>query len=195
MEDGVRQRAFEPFFTTKDVGRGTGLGLATVYAIVQDHRGWIDCTSAPGAGTTFSVYLPTCGSETALETEPESRQVQGGRETILVVDDEEMVRNMMRRFLERVGYTVLEAVDGKDGLEVFSRERERIDLVLLDLSMPRMSGKEALAEIRLLSPTVKVILFTGYPVGDAQYEGVQGLMRKPIGGSRLLETVRGVLSG
>jgi len=188
MENVIRERVFEPFFTTKEVGKGTGLGLATVYAIIQEHGGWIECKSEPDVGTTFSIFLPSG------EHQPEMAGEQERQETILVIDDEEMVRHTVGQFLRHGGYAVLEGVDGKDGLEVFERERDNISLVLLDLSMPHMSGVEVLARLRRLSPDVKVALFTGYPVGDVDYEGVQGVIRKPIGGRQIVETVRGILS-
>ena len=188
MENAIRERVFEPFFTTKEVGKGTGLGLATAYAIVQEHGGWIECKSEPNVGTTFSILLPIG------ESQSESAGEQEQQETILVIDDEQMVRHTVGQFLQYGGYAVLEGIDGKDGLEVFERERDRISLVLLDLSMPHMSGIEVLAQLRRLSPDVKVVLFTGYPVGDVDYEGVQGVIRKPIGGMQIVETVRGILS-
>ena len=187
MEDVIRERVFEPFFTTKEIGKGTGLGLATVYAIVQEHGGWIECKSERNVGTTFSILLPS--GEPQAESAGEREQ----RETILVIDDEQMVRHTVGQFLQRGGYAVLEGIDGKDGLEVFERERDKISLVLLDLSMPHMSGTEVLAQLRRLSPDIKVVLFTGYPVGDVDHKGVQGVIRKPIGGKHLVEAVRGIL--
>jgi len=195
MDAETQQRAFEPFFTTKDVGKGTGLGLATVYAIVQEHGGWIDCESAPGAGTTFSIYLPAAEEETVDAAVPAADQMQGGEETVLLIDDEEIVQKTTARLLERHGYTVLVGADGEEGLEIFRREQERISLVLLDLSMPRMSGEEVLAKLRALAPEIPVILFTGYAVNGAFWKGIQGIIQKPVQWHELLRIVGQALDG
>ena len=162
MTEETRARVFEPFFTTKMVGEGTGLGLATVYAIVRDHESWLECSSEPEVGTSFAVYLPLVEAGEAVEAETaHPRLTEKGSETILVIDDEELVRDVMRQMLEGSGYTVLLGVDGDDGLEVFRRHREDISLVVLDLSMPNRSGAEVLADLTVTAPEIPVLVATG----------------------------------
>ncbi|MFH1738161.1 MAG: PAS domain S-box protein [bacterium] len=197
MDSETQRRIFEPFFTTKDVGEGTGLGLASVYGIVKQHEGWIDLHSEPGKGTTFEVYLPVSAQEVE-ETEKETHEeVSGGTETILFVDDEEMIRKFGKRTLEQYGYTVLLAADGQEALNVFSQERDRIDLVILDLSMPRLSGHEVLEQLRVIAPDAKVIVSSGYfNSGDSMLEEQltpAAYVGKPYEPSNLLRTVRNVL--
>lgn len=194
MDEELRQHIFEPFFTTKEPDRGTGLGLATVYGIVRQHEGWIECESEPGKGTTFSVYLPVAPEEREAALDPE-RELRKGTETILVIEDEEGVRRTMKRILERYGFTVLEAADGREGLAVFERERKRISLVILDRSMPRMSGEELLIELRQRVPQAKLVLCTGYAPDGYEPEGVQMVLRKPFGPRELVGAVCQVLDG
>ena len=193
MDDETKSHVFEPFFTTKESGKGTGLGLSTVFAIVRDHQGWVECESDLGAGTAFSVYLPATEQETAPEKGEEIDSRPGGTETILVIDDEEMVRDTLARCLKRGGYTVVMGEDGKDGLEVFQRERNKIALVLLDLSMPRMSGPEVLVKLRAIDPQVKVVIMGGYIADKTAYPDAQAILQKPIRLQELLQMVRTVL--
>ena len=193
MDESTRDRVFEPFFTTKEVGRGTGLGLSSAYAIVRQHRGWIDCESRPGSGTVFSIHLPIAdrgGTSQATEGEDDVAQ---GTETLLVIDDEEIIRNLVSSQLSKFGYTVLLGTDGKDGLDVFRRKRDEIALILLDVSMPNMSGHEILPILRSLNPEVKVIVITGYAAASTQLPEVQAVMQKPFKQEDLARTVRDVL--
>ncbi len=135
MDKETLGHMFEPFFTTKEMGRGTGLGLAMVYGIVNRHNGHI------GHGTTFKIYLPAIPTEQATDDETSGRVLALGRETVLLVDDEQFVRDLGARILTRFGYTVLQAANGKEAIEVFKRERDRISLVILDLIMPEMGVK------------------------------------------------------
>ena len=192
MDVDTRQRVFDPFFTTKDVGKGTGLGLATVGGIVQQHRGWIECESEPGAGSTFLVYLPEAEPEASPPPVPEAG-LPRGTETVLIVDDEPLVRRHVRMVLEQCGYTVLEAEDGRSALELFRRERDRIALILLDLSMPGMSGQEVLPQVRALEPAVPVVVFTGYVASEEDFVGVQAVVRKPVRLAALALRVRELL--
>ncbi len=143
-----REHIFEPFFTTKEPGKGTGLGLAMVFGIVQQHHGWIECHSTPGQGTRFDIYLPRHHAPIAADPASSAPRVpSGGHETILFVDDEALVRNLGRSILESYGYRVLLANDGQDAVELYLRERHRIDLIVLDLTMPRLCGRDALRRL------------------------------------------------
>jgi PAS domain S-box-containing protein len=140
MPRSIKDRIFEPFFTTKGAGRGTGLGLATVYGIIKNHNGHINCYSEPGAGTTFNLYLPV--TEKEMISEKNEVKVITGEETILLVDDEKFVRNVAEKQLERLGYKVITAGDGIEAVDIYKEKKEKIDLVLLDMIMPQMAGKE-----------------------------------------------------
>jgi signal transduction histidine kinase/CheY-like chemotaxis protein len=155
---------FEPFFTTKEVGKGTGLGLATVYGIVQQHHGWIRASSVVNEGTTFSIYLPDITvPQNPASPEPRSSPAPRGSETILVVEDEAPLRGLMRRVLEQKGYTVLEAGHAVEAMEVWRRVRGRVDLVITDLVMPEgINGLELSIRLRMENPSLKVIYSTGY---------------------------------
>lgn len=198
MSDEVKRRAFEPLFTTRGKEkRGQGLGLSMVYNIIcNKHNGFIEIESHPGDGTTFHIFLPAV--ETAPELAPEiaAPPVRGGNETVMVVDDEEMVRNILRRILESLGYNVLCAADGQDAVEMFERGHDGIDLVILDLTMPRMSGAMAFSRMAELDPLVKVIISTGHTDEDAR----QGILSrasacvvKPYQAEELARTVRRAL--
>lgn len=194
MDSRTAARIFEPFFTTKRQGQGTGLGLAMVYGILKQHRGLVTCFSEPGRGTTFYLYWPVLRMEVD-EREPSRHQKMiGGTETILLVDDDDAVRDLGRRILTRVGYTVLTATNGREGLEIFKRDRDRIALILLDLIMPEMGGKECLAELLNIDPHVKVVLATGYSSGQTGIDpvgiGARGLVKKPYDVVALLTAIR-----
>jgi PAS domain S-box-containing protein len=188
MPAEVRTRVFEPFFTTKEVGHGSGLGLATAYSIVRDHGGQILCESTPGVGTTFTVFLPAIQAPAAASSAPKPAP-RGGTETILIIDDEELVRSAVRSVLEREGYAVLEAADGAEGLQALRREREKIAITLLDFSMPGMRGEDVLREILKEDPKARVVAFTGYPPANAP-PGLLSILEKPVELDALLRVVR-----
>ncbi len=194
----IRQRIFEPFFTTKRPGQGTGLGLAMVFGIVKQHQGWIDCHSETGCGTRFDIYLPRFVEGTGISPEPAAAPTSnGGSETILVVDDEQMIRNLGRTILQRQGYEVLLAEDGQEAVEIYTREPQRIDLVILDLTMPRLSGRDTLRELRQINPDVPVLFASGYSaehMSDSEREGVLGFINKPYRPQELANTVRAALN-
>jgi len=196
IEAAALQHIFEPFYTTKEVGKGTGLGLAMVYGIVNEYCGWIVAHSEPGKGSTFSILLPRSRAEARGEVQKPLAAAPGS-ETILLVDDEEMIINLARAILESSGHRVLEARDGEQAVQVFQQDRERIDLVLLDLTMPRKSGRDTLAELRRLAPQVPVLLSSGFPLlgGDAELStlGARGFIQKPYNPLELTHTVRGIL--
>ena len=194
----IRQRIFEPFFTTKRPGQGTGLGLAMVFGIIKQHQGWIDCSSEVGKGTRFDIYLPRFQEGGGLVPEPApAPTVNGGGERVLLVDDESMIRNLGRTILQRHGYQVLLAEDGQQAVEIYQRELGTIQLVILDLTMPRLSGRETLRELRLLDPDVAVLFASGYSaehISDNEREGVLGFINKPYRPQEFASTVRAVLS-
>ena len=164
MSAEVQARIFEPFFTTKGVGHGTGLGLSTVYGIVRQSGGYIDVTSVPGEGSTFSVYLPLCSEEVGLpatETSP-AQAVPGGTETILLVEDDVAVRGFALRILSGLGYKVLVAGDGQDALELYAGYRGRIDLLISDVVMPRLSGGELGRRLTEQQPGLPIVFLSGY---------------------------------
>lgn len=165
MERSVLQRIFEPFFTTKEVGKGTGLGLATVYGIVKQHHGWIEVQSKIGSGTTFKVFFPVAGESNHLPTgaTPESETVKGGRETILLVEDEKDLLELMREVLQQYQYRILTASSGTEALLVWDEHHGRIDLLLTDMIMPGgMTGDELAVELKRRKPDLKTIYASGY---------------------------------
>lgn len=198
MDAGTQQRIFEPFFTTKEVGKGTGLGLAVVYGIIKLHDGYINVSSEPGVGTTFSIYLPldTVGVA-AASLEKQEVAVVGGKETILLAEDDEMVRKLMNSVLTEFGYTVIEAVDGADAVSRFAENCATIDLLILDLIMPKMNGKEAFDAIRKTRPAIKAIFASGYSPDTISQkitlEDGAHVLAKPIAQMVLLRKVRSVL--
>jgi signal transduction histidine kinase len=165
MERSVLQRIFEPFFTTKEVGKGTGLGLATVYGIVKQHHGWVEVQSKVGLGTTFKVFFPVAGETSQLSTgsTPESEMVKGGRETILLVEDERELLELMREVLQQYQYRVLTASSGTEALLVWDEFNGQIDLLMTDMIMPGgMTGDELAAELKRRKPGLKIIYASGY---------------------------------
>jgi two-component system cell cycle sensor histidine kinase/response regulator CckA len=189
-------RIFDPYFTTKPVGKGSGLGLATVYGIVEQWGGWTDFQSEPGKGTTFTIYLPQHEGESHDAPRSRSRQPKRG-ETILVVDDEPGVRGSIRRMLIRRGYTVLEAGHGADALRVIEESASPIDLVLTDLSMPVMDGRGLIAAVRRRPGPPRVVAMSGYDSeaalrGEPLPEGV-GFLQKPFTSDELFGRVREAL--
>ncbi|MBL8793465.1 MAG: PAS domain S-box protein [Planctomycetia bacterium] len=194
----IRSRIFEPFFTTKEPGKGTGLGLAMVFGIIKQHQGWIDFTSEVGEGTCFDIFLPRHVPWTTTDQVPSTtRQApRGGHETILLADDEPMIRKLGKTILERYGYRVLLAEDGLEAVQLYERERERIGLVLLDLTMPRLSGHDALQHLLQLDPLVRVVFASGYSaehLDQAYHKRVMGFINKPFRPEQLAQVVREVL--
>jgi len=198
IEDRIRTKIFDPFFTTKEVGKGTGLGLAMVYGIVKQHDGYIDISSSSTKGTTFTIFLPASGSEIAetIGIVP-SPQVKGGTETILLAEDDEVIRTLTQKILEKAGYTVLTAMDGIQAVEEYMRHRKSIDLLLLDVIMPKKNGKAVHDEVRVVNPSVKTLFFSGHTADLLHHEGKldPGLnfIRKPLSVNDLLLKVREVL--
>ena len=198
MDEETLGHIFEPFFTTKKVGKGTGLGLAMVYGIVKSHRGFISCSSRPGEGTTFKVHLPTVEQEVELVQEDEiATSTKGGNERILLVDDENIIRDLGIQLLGESGYTVLTAADGESALELYRKEQSQIDLVILDLLMPGMGGMKCLEELLSIDPEARIIISTGYAVDGSTKETVEtrtsGCIHKPFARDQILDMIREVL--
>lgn len=198
MDAKTREHIFEPFFTTKEVGKGTGLGLASVYGIVRQHNGWIDCQSTLGEGALFQIFLPvTQSKQTPQETSEKNYGNLHGEETLLLIEDDARVLNLAKRALERYGYTVLVGCQGQEGLDIYYRERRRIALIILDLSMPVLSGVEVLRRIRAQDQAVKIIISSGHTAdseaGNLEGFSVQAAVRKPYEPIDLVSTVRTVL--
>lgn len=198
MDEVTRQQIFEPFFTTKEVGKGTGLGLAVVFGIIKEHDGYINVYSEPGMGATFRIYLPIIEAVRGeVSRAGQEEVVIGGSETILLAEDDEMVRGLMKSVLTERGYTVIEAVDGVDAVSRFAGNSETVDLLLLDLIMPRMTGKEAFDEIRKVRSDIKAIFSSGYAPDTIRQkvslaDGVH-LITKPVLPMALLKKIREVL--
>lgn len=198
IEKEILDHIFEPFFTSKEIGKGTGLGLAMVYGIVKNHKGLITCDSEPGVGTVFKLYLPCIKQKT---TAPETREaevfLQGGRETILLVDDEEFILDFGKKLLVNSGYKVLTAADGESALQQFREGSEQIDLVILDLIMPGIGGKKCLEGLIKKAPNVKVLIASGYTfngtIKEAVEAGASGFINKPYDLHQMLKEIRGVL--
>jgi len=195
MDRKILEKIFEPFFTTKGVGRGTGLGLAIVYGIVNQHNGYIDVRSRPGEGSVFSVYLPLVWLEPADEEAP--ARISGGTETILIAEDNADLCKLSVSVLEDHGYTVLAATDGSMAVETFREHKGAISLVILDVVMPKMNGKEVFDAIRTLDPSIKVIYTSGYTDDILEEKGVANkkydFLGKPITPATLLTKIREVL--
>ena len=196
MEHKVRRRIFEPFFTTKELGRGTGLGLASAYGIIKGHSGYIDVDSKKGHGTTFFIYLPT-STHPAEKTDYKDKSVIHGSGCILVVDDEPAVLEINSRMLTKLGFRVLEACSGRDALNVYRQNRHIVDLVLLDMIMPDMGGGEVYERLKDINRNVKAILATGYSLdGEASHilkKRCDGVIQKPFSIDRLSRVISRVL--
>lgn len=200
MEPGIVAHIFDPFFTTKGIGKGTGLGLASVYGIVKSHGGYITCYTEPGQGTVFKIYLPAISQPAeTLKPVPLKTALPGGSETILVVDDESPIREAAAEMLTYFGYAVMGAENGETALEVFRNQADQIDLVIMDLSMPGMGGYQCLGEMLALNPNAKIIISSGYATKgnakEAMQYGASGFIGKPYQLSDFITRVRAVLDG
>ncbi|NOZ04807.1 MAG: PAS domain S-box protein [Chloroflexi bacterium] len=191
---------FEPFFTTKEVGKGSGLGLAQVYGIVRQHEGYIDVTSEVNRGTTFTIYLPAWHEAPADSDLPDWENIPRGHgEVILIVDDDPSVRQVCQAMVESLGYETLSAGNGREAIAIYAEHHDDIALVLSDIVMPAMGGAELARELQQIDPKAKVVLITGYPLGQAQRglkaEGVMDWIQKPLSLSELGEKVRKAIGG
>jgi CheY-like chemotaxis protein len=202
MDSATRAHIFEPFFTTKEVGKGAGLGLATVYGIVKQHEGWVEVDSEPGEGATFDVYFPvtTQTPETVEEKIDTNGSVAGGTETIFLVEDEPVLREMARDILESFGYRILEASSGKEALGMWTLTRGKIDLLLTDMIMPGgISGAELAQRLLAGQPHLKIVFTSGYTANEVSAEMLTktraSFLQKPYTHDMLAKTVREALDG
>ena len=198
MNDAIRERIFDPFFSTKDVGRGSGLGLASVYGIIKNHNGFIHVYSEKGEGTTFNLYLPASEKEIAEEGPGMKRdKIQYGQGTVLLVDDEKMILDVGKKMLEKLGYRALSAGSGQEALDLYEKHGEEIDLVILDMIMPGMGGGETHDRLKEIDGGVNVILSSGYSIDGKATEimqrGCSGFIQKPFSVEGLSRKVREAL--
>ena len=192
------ERVFEPFYTTKEIGKGTGLGMSIIYGIVKQNNGSVRIESAPGKGTTVSIYLPTIDeARLSREKRHKIKPVVQGTETLLVAEDDEIVKSFLARILERAGYSVITARDGEDAVVKFKENMDDISLVITDVVMPKKNGKEIFEEIKKIRPEMKVIFISGYSADIIHkkfmiQEGVD-FITKPFMKNDLLQKVRNVI--
>jgi two-component system cell cycle sensor histidine kinase/response regulator CckA len=201
MDAQTRERIFEPFFTTKEQGKGTGLGLAVVYGIISSHKGFIDVASDLGIGTTFSLWLPASNNAIAISL-PESfstSELPRGKETLLIVEDEDILLQTITVLLSGHGYTIISARDGFEAIEMFKKHKNEIDLIILDIGLPKLSGWDALARIKEETDNLKVIVSSGYLdpklKSEKLGEGVSEYILKPYDPNKILHSIRRVLDG
>ena len=199
MDVATLQRIFEPFFTTKQMGRGIGLGLASVYGIIKNHGGFVDVYSEKGKGTSFYIYLPAIsGQDNSQNKEIEPKdKIKPGAETILLVDDDEMVIDVSQQLLGKLGYTVLTANNGYEAIEIYQKHYNEISLVIIDMIMPDLNGGETYDELKNINPDIKALLSSGYSIdGQAQdiiNRGCNGFIQKPFNINKLSCKVRDIL--
>jgi CheY-like chemotaxis protein len=194
----TQARMFEPFFTTKEQGKGTGLGLSTVYGIVKQSGGHLWVYSEVGKGTTFKIYLPRIDAVTEGDVARDTlAELPQGQETVLLTEDEEQVRQMIRMILEMSGYRVLEAADGEEALAIYKQYEGEIDLIMTDVVMPLMSGRELVQSLEILHPGIKVLYMSGYTDDAIVRHGLLDqeivFLQKPFTPDVLLRKVRKVL--
>ena len=196
IDKDMQQRIFEPFFTTKGVGKGTGLGLASAYGIIKNHNGIINVYSEKSHGATFKIYLPASDKKIHIDKQPTVKLLRG-KETILLVDDEKMVSDIGKEVLKKLGYTAITAASGTEAIRFFKKHKNEIDLVILDMVMPDMSGSETYDHIKKINPDIKVLLSSGYSINggatDILNRGCNGFIQKPFNLNQISRKIREIL--
>jgi CheY-like chemotaxis protein len=197
MDEKTMNRVFDPFFTTKEKERGTGFGLASAYGIIKNHDGIIAVESAKDKGTTFHVYLPA-SDKPVIEEQMDEHIISAGSETVLVVDDEATIIDVSVQMLKELGYKVLPAHNGKEAIEIFKQNTDKVAIVILDLIMPGMGGGEVYERLKEIDPTVKVLLSSGYSINGQVAEilnrGCDGFIQKPFKLNELSFKLREIIS-
>ena len=197
MDKTTQQKIFDPFFTTKEMGRGMGLGLASTYGIIKNHDGMINVFSEKGKGTTFNIYLPA-SEEKVFREKGLSNDMLTGKESILLVDDEDMVIEVGKAMLAKIGYHVITAKGGKEAIEIYKKRKDKIDMVVLDMIMPGVGGGEAYGKLKEINPDIKVLLSSGYSINGQATEilkkGCDGFIQKPFNIRTLSEKIREILN-
>jgi CheY-like chemotaxis protein len=200
MDDKTSEKIFEPFFTTKEQGKGTGLGLAMVYGIVKKHNGHINVYSELGKGTTFKIFLPLSGTiagDGEKPKQPAAALIKGGTETILVAEDNEEIRILISSILTNYGYNIIIAADGEEAILKFAKNKNKIDLAIIDGIMPKKSGKEVFKEIKIIKSKIKAIILSGYTEDMLNFSEIADenvvFIQKPVLPSDILKKVREIL--
>ena len=197
IDEETQQRIFEPFFTTKEMGRGTGLGLASVYGIIKNHSGIINAHSKKGEGATFNICLPASQREVTTKEKKLADEILKGTETVLLVDDETMILDVGQDMLTAMGYKVLVARSGKEAIELYEKNKDQIDIIILDMIMPDVSGGDVYDRLKEINPNIRVLLSSGYSISGQADEilkrGCDGFIQKPFNMSRLSQGIRKIL--
>ncbi len=197
MDEETQQHIFEPFFTTREMGRGTGLGLASAYGIIKNHGGIINAYSKKGEGATFNIYLPASQREVTTKEKKLADEILKGTETVLLVDDEDMILDVGQEMLTAMGYKVLVARSGKEAIELYEKNKDQIDIIILDMIMPDVSGGDVYDRLKEINPNIRVLLSSGYSISGQANEilkrGCDGFIQKPFNISRLSQGIRKIL--
>ncbi|MBW1642804.1 MAG: response regulator, partial [Deltaproteobacteria bacterium] len=197
MDKETVKKIFNPFFTTKEKERGTGMGLSSAYGIIKNHSGFITVYSEPGHGSTFNIYLPASTKKPEKERE-ESKEIRKGSGTILLIDDEKMILTVGKKLLQKLGYDVLTATNGFEGIKIYKKNQGNISIVILDMIMPNMTGSETFDDLKKIDPNAKVLLSSGYSLDVKALkileQGCDGFIQKPFNMVQLSQKLHEILA-